>query len=482
MQQRVDQNIKEFIDDLKLSLLKQPLDEAMLQAELIGYLLHANLVDIYSLNDIESYFIEQFFYSLSDNIEVKESNTDSRDRKILFIATELYMTGGHTRLMERLAMFLDSKPDLLIARKPSELIIERQRKFFSNIYSDFDRTVSNLEQASFILNIILGYDLIILNTHPEDIFSIIVCGLAKRMNKDIKIHFVNHSDHTFTYGSSIADVWYEISEYGKNIDNLRGLTAQKYFLGIPVDTSINNGIRDFKFHDGDLILTAASGYKYKPSNGNSIMPLVKALLDKYKMSTFHVIGVNIFRDYWWWLLKFKYGKRLILSGSLPYEEYLNVTSKAKLYIDSHPLPGGTAFVEQFLQGRLCSGLSSDFKGYSPVELCKRHDSISVLSYIESIEKEQLAIVREAVIKTHGYDSVKDRFCRSIFGKSDASSSSVSLSEEDGFVIKKVSRLNYIPAGLKLYSLKQFCLLVSAAHKSKVGIYLLKFIARKFMVK
>jgi len=218
MQQSFDQNIKEFIDDLKLSLQKQPLDEAILQAELIGYLLHANLVDIYSLNDIESYFIERFLSSLPNNIEVKESNTDSRDRKILFIATELYMTGGHTRLMERLAMFLDSKPDLLIARKPSELIIERQRKFFSNIYSDFDRTVSHLEQASFILNIILGYDIIILNTHPEDIFSIIICGLAKRMNKNIQIHFVNHSDHTFTYGSSIADVWYEISEYGKNID------------------------------------------------------------------------------------------------------------------------------------------------------------------------------------------------------------------------------------------------------------------------
>nr|WGN91636.1 glycosyltransferase [Aeromonas sobria] len=480
MQQGVDQKIKVLIDDLKLSLLKLPLDRAMQQAEVIGYLLYANLVDIYSLNDIELYFIERYFSSLPKNFEIKGSDTDSHEKKILFIATELYMTGGHTRLMERLAMFLDSKPDLLITKTPSELIIERQRKFFSTVYSDFDRTVPYIEQVSFILKVILQYDVIILNVHPEDIFSIVVCGLAKKINKNIKIHFVNHADHSFTYGSSIADVWYEISDYGKKIDSLRGLTAQKCFLGIPIDTSVNVACGDFKFHDGDLILTAASGHKYKPSNGNSIMPLVKALLDKHKMSTFHVIGVNFFRDYWWWLLKLQYGKRLKLSSSLPYEEYLNVTSRAKLYIDSHPLPGGTAFVEQFLQGRLCSGLISDFKGYSPAELCKKHDSMGVLSFIESIEKEQLAIVREAVIKTHGYDAVKNRFCRSILEKYDTSRSSSAQVEKDSVVIKKVSRLNYIPAGLKLSSLRQFCLLVGASHKSKVGIYLLKCITRKFI--
>lgn len=237
---------------------------------------------------------------------------------------------------------------------------------------------------------------------------------GKKNKKDIKIHFVNHADHTFSYGSSIADVWFEISGYGVAVDAMRGLKAKKCFLGIPIDTSKQNSESSYKFENGDSILSAASPSKYEPTNQHSIMPLVSALLDKYDKSNFQIIGVNFLTNYWWWAIKLKYWNRLTLSKSLPYEEYIKATSEAKLYIDSHPLPGGTAFAEQFLQGRLCVGLKSTYNGYTPLESFKKDCVDDVLREIELINDKKIIDIKNKIEIKHGCTSVRVRFLDAIF--------------------------------------------------------------------
>lgn len=256
---------------------------------------------------------------------------------------------------------------------------------------------------------ILQYNIVILNIHPEDIYAIVACGLARKVKKDIKIYFVNHADHTFSYGSSISDVWFEISGYGVTVDAMRGLKARKCFLGIPIDTSNKNSENSYKFENGDLILSAASPSKYEPTNQQSIMPLVSALLDKYDKSNIKIIGVNFLTNYWWWAIKLRYWNRLKLSKSLPYEEYIKVTSSAKLYIDSHPFPGGTAFAEQFLLGRMCVGLNSVYNGYTPVEYFKKDSVDSVLREIELINNKKIIDIKNEIEMKHGFTSVRVRF-------------------------------------------------------------------------
>ncbi|MGY4108427.1 hypothetical protein [Aeromonas encheleia] len=406
--------IEEFIDLFKAKLHQLPIDKAIYQAEQLGLLLRANEVGIYSLNDVESFLVDEFAKLLSICLNFKKLD-NNQPEKILFIATELYNIGGHTRLMERLATFLESKPDLLITKKPTDDILQREKIFFSDIYHGFECNVSVVETVSSILKEILNYDLLVLNIHPEDIYAVVACGLAKKINKNLKIHFVNHADHTFSYGSSISDVWYEISEYGIAIDSMRGLKAQKCFLGIPIDISKNINEEKFTFKNGDLILTAASAFKYKPNNAHSIMPLVGALLDEYNKSKLQVIGVNLITNYWWWQLKLKYRGRLKISSTLPYDDYLKTTSEAKLYIDSHPFPGGTAFAEQFLQGRLCSGLISFYQGYSPAEMLKAENEHEVISFINNSYFYDFNSVYDATIATHDIKNVKARFISAIEG-------------------------------------------------------------------
>lgn len=412
IQQKINPKVEEFIDVFKAKLYQLPIDRAIHQAEQLGLLLRANEVGVYSLNDVESFLIDEFAKRLSIYSNFK-NRYNNHPEKILFIATDLYHTGGHTRLMERLATFLESKPDLLITKQPTDKIIQREKVFFSDIYYGFECHISVVEKVSLILKEILNYDLLILNIHPEDIYAVVACGLAKKINKNIKIHFINHADHTFSYGSSISDVWYEISAYGIAIDAMRGLNAQKCFLGIPIDTSKEINEEKYNFKNGDLILTAASACKYRPNDTHSIMPLVCALLDKYNKSKFQVIGVNLITNYWWWRLKLKYRGRLKLSSALPYDDYLKTTNEAKLYVDSHPFPGGTAFAEQFLQGRLCSGLISSYQGYSPVEMLKADNEHDMISFIKNSYCYDFSSVYNATIAIHDIENVKARFIAAI---------------------------------------------------------------------
>lgn len=411
MQFTANPKIEEFINDYKTYIYQLPLNKALEQAEQLGLLLRANEVGIYSLNDIEKFFIDKIFTDIPISHDAKDKKIHD---KIIFIATELYHTGGHTRLMERLATFLDSKPDLLITKIPLESIIQREDAFFSTIHHGCDDYFSALEKISFFLKVILQYNIIIINIHPEDIYAVVACGLAKKINKNMRVHFVNHADHTFSYGSSISDVWYEISAYGVAVDSMRELKAKKCFLGIPIDTSKPIVESSYRFQNGDLILSAASAGKYKPCNQESIIPLVGALLDKYDKSTFQIIGVNIFTNYWWWAVKLKYWARLKLSQSLPYEEYIKATSDAKLYVDSHPFPGGTAFAEQFLQGRICVGIKSTYSGYTPLEIFKKQSIDEVLIDIDLANNRSIIEVRKKIEEKHGFISVKARFLDAIF--------------------------------------------------------------------
>lgn len=459
MQVTINPKIIELINYYETEIYQLPLDMALEQAEQLGLLLRSNEVGIYSLNELETFLIDNVFskLSISDNVI-----DNGRDNKIVFIATELYHTGGHTRLMERLATFLDSKPDLLITKKPMESIIERENAFFSTIHYGPNNYPSVVENIFFFFSVILKYNIVILNTHPEDIYAIVACGLAKKIKKDIKVHFVNHADHVFSYGSSISDVWYEISDYGVTVDAKRELKAKKCFLGIPIDTSKQNSEGSYKFENGDLILSAASAGKYKPNNQQSIMPLVSAMLDKYDKSNFQIIGVNIFTNYWWWGIKLKCRNRLTLSKSLPYDEYIKATCAAKLYIDSHPFPGGTAFAEQFLQGRLSVGLKSIYNGYTPLEAFKKDCTIDVFELIDTINENDICNMRVSLEDVHGFENVKRRFLNAVFNNE------YTEREVAATGVRIVNEINFIPRSLK-FNKKTF----ECANKKAILVFLLK---------
>ena len=379
----------------------------------LGEILFYNRIPFFDMSDIEEELIEKTYPHIENSFTFNDENNG-----FLFVVTEPYITGGHTRLMENLSLMIDEYKELIVTKSINIEVKNRLNNFFPKITECYkSKNESAINHINKLVGNFLKYNSIILNIHPEDIFSIIACGIAKKIKKELKIYFVNHADHVFTYGVSVADFWFELSLYGKKIDNLRNIKGKKTFLGIPINKSdevFSQKVSYSALPSSTNFITAGSANKYKPFKNYYIFPLIKTLLLSNNKLLLDVIGVDLVKNYWWWSLKIKFLTRLKLSKSLPYEKYIDVTAKADCYIDSHPLPGGTAFVEQFLNGIPCIGLKSPFFGYTPLEKIKKDSEQEIIEMLKNPPTdEEISNIQKLIFKVHGFSKVKYRLKNTI---------------------------------------------------------------------
>lgn len=374
-----------------------------------GETLFNNQIPLFDISNLEEKLIEKT-YSNINNI----SSFNIENKELLFVITEPYITGGHTRLMENLALMLDENKELIVTKGMKAEVKNRLNNFFPKIIECYrDISEDSVSYINKLINNFIKYDSIILNIHPQDIYSVIACGIAKKIKKNLKIYFVNHADHAFTYGITVADFWFEISLLGSKIDDLRNMKANRTFLGIPINKPDSDFFKNVNYtsllHSTNF-MTAASSIKYKPFNNQSIFPLINKLLTSNKNFSVSVIGVDIMRNYWWWFIKLRFFNKLKLYKSLPYEKYMEITKKADCYIDSHPMPGGTAFVEQFLNGIPCIGLKSPFFGYTPLEKIKKDSEQKIIEMLKNPPTdEEISNIQKLIFKVHGFSQVRNRF-------------------------------------------------------------------------
>lgn len=99
----------------------------------------------------------------------------------------------------------------------------------------------------------------------------------------------------FSYGSSVADYYFELSGHGCRVDLTKQIQGRKSFLGIPINVPCGDIAVDFKPEKRAplLFISAGSDIKYKPRKGFSIFKLVARILDEYPTSTFMVIGSDV---------------------------------------------------------------------------------------------------------------------------------------------------------------------------------------------
>ncbi|MBN3116414.1 hypothetical protein H4F46_16090 [Pectobacterium brasiliense] len=399
-----------FIEKIVKDIIEsKSLNNALQKSQRLGNLLWDNNIGIYDINELENSLSERYKKEMDDK-EVYELAPSSTEGE-LFIVSQPYYTGGHTRLMERLSSFLEKKPDLLITRNVDDDMIIRMNGFFNNVFLYSEKIFPDDKRRIFELaKKIRSYKNVILNIHPDDIHAVIACSLVKKIDSTIRFFFVNHADHTFSYGSSIADIWFEISEFGRRVDSLRNLTAKKSFLGIPIEgislyKERNNTSQNIK--DGDIFFTAAASYKYNAIKGKSFNKIISHVIKKYPKSNIYIIGCDLIKDPWWIIEKIKYRDKIKLIENVNYENYLKITKDASVYIDSYPIPGGTAFSEQYFSNKTCTGLISPLQGYSPIELLKEKN-INDLFTIKR-KKDAIPEIELMAQHVHSMSAVKDRF-------------------------------------------------------------------------
>ena len=443
----------------------------------LGNILWQNNLGIFSLPELEEHLINRLI-TRNDQANYKlNPSTSKNGGEYLFIVTEIYSTGGHSRLLENLVSFLPEKSADLIYTQTIDVKVRHKINSLFRTISSVDSNKTDDSNIIFLSRIISGFKNVFLLIHPYDINSVISCGLAKKLNPCLKIFFVNHSDHTFTYGETVSDFWFQISAHGRRIDFGRKLQCSISYLGIPIQTNNYKNLVS-KFKDGDLILSCGSYLKYKPTSNGSIIHLIECLLKKYKNSNVKIIGVRIFRDYWWWSLKFKYWKRLKLYSSLPFTDYINACKDAKLYIDSHPFPGGTAFAEQFFMGnKICTGLVSRFNGYTPLERFKFESPTKVIDNLSEIDINEFSKMYFDLKEIHSFNNVKRRFLDTIKGEChDFPSTLNKLSNVTD--VKKIKKVEKVISSVRIWNFNILITLINNSTFSSSLSYIIKKIILK----
>jgi len=384
-------------------------------AEFFGILNVQNFAGIYFDDEIENYIFEIIKKKINNrNFYNKNSNT------ITFLATELYEYGGHTlALLSWIKFSKNFKNKKLIITKAIPANVENILKI-SGVYI-YKCKYHYLEKIKEIINEALGSKYIVLFTHPHDIISIMAAKFLSELGH--MILFYNHADHTFSYGITSSDIVCEISEFGFELNKNKNRKGKKHiYLGIPVPTEKEidvdvlikkyNSIKDKK---EKIILSCGSFWKYEPYNDISFDSFIDKLLSNRKERDirFVIVG-STGKEGFWRNVKAKWKKYVTFFGFLPYNNHRKLLDKADIYIDSFPVPGGTAFPEALLRGIPCLGLKTYLRGYHCAENLHFKDINTLVDKVCLLlkgEQNLLDLIVEAFLKTKEINSelaFKDR--------------------------------------------------------------------------
>ncbi|AZE77569.1 hypothetical protein [Pseudomonas synxantha] len=387
-----------------LVIAQKDINKSIELAELYGMILWSVDKGVYDEPELEDVLTARSMSVISCG----DAHLPSKD--CAHLISEPYLIGGHTRLMEQLSTMHVEKPDLLITRQSDKKAIERTKRFFDEcmvVQSD-----TALQKIVEIIERLKLYRRIVLHIHPNDITSVIACNILKRIT-GAKVYFVNHADHVFTYGSSVADVYFELSTFGRYRDARKRIAGRKSFLGIPLTSRLISKKHRLPAKTDTLsFFSAASPFKFKPVKNYDLRPAIDRILSEFKNATFWVVGANPYTNTWWWSLKFRYWRRFKIVSSVPYDSYLKLLERADFYVDSFPAPGGTAFAEQLISGRRCVGLKGPIHGYSPADNLKDETVDDLIASILQRDNDQSVI--DAVYVVNGYDAVKVRYLACLY--------------------------------------------------------------------
>lgn len=337
------------------------LDEIISKARIYGLLCWQNHVSVYRQDFWETVISERILREQYNNFKY-----NSATKKNLHIASELYASGGHTRLLKNMLKLDSVVGDVLVTRKCNLSKIINSTNEYTLYHSNEEATIKS------IVEYCLQYKNIYLHIHPDDILSAAAVKIAKEISQNkIKVIFVNHADHCFSYGFYATDLVAEISLFGLELSkHKRRLGDKSFFMGIILEKANPSDINVKSLDNRVDIISGASGYKYVPNTKNSFSAIAEAILSSIPTTYIHIIGPDYNTDEKFDILKNKYKDRFLVSPILPYDRYITEVSKADIYIDSYPITGGTAFFETRTKGLLATGILNSASGYTPFDACK----------------------------------------------------------------------------------------------------------------
>ena len=309
--------------------------------------------------------LEQMLLSIGRSLPAAPRDRPSSAKTTyLHVLTHAYPVGGHTRFCCR---WIESDST---ANRHHVLLTSQTQ----TIPDDLKRTVEHgggqltvlnsqlplLERARQLREIAcLQADAVILHVHMDDPLPI----LAFAVDKTPPVLLVNHADHVYWLGASVADLVAEIRKSGQELTGrCRGIQGS-ICLPIPLretESGSGDGGRSVEHKKSErqklgipqeavVFLTIASAYKYTPLNNYGFISVAQHLLERCPEA--YLIAVGPSSEGPWAAASAKTGGRLIALGVK--EVVSPFHAAADIYLEGFPFGSLTALLEAGLSGLPC---------------------------------------------------------------------------------------------------------------------------------
>lgn len=380
-------------------------------SEWLATFLWKNQTGIYRLDELETGLLAH-----CPQVNLPPAHEPEQDTE-LHVATEVYAFGGHTSLMRQLIQAGPGGSRAMLTGMSDPSVAAARLGLPADRIQLLEPSTDKWQRVGALVRAMSRHQRVVLHIHPNDLVAALAVRLLKRHSPRARVVFVNHADHAFSVGIGAADRVLEISRYGWSLRARRSTESRSTYMGIPIPRP--EGIpRPHEPASDVRLLSGGSAYKYKPVQGMSLPSTFGKLLRRHPTFQVTVIGPSK-RDWWWWPLRCLQPRRFSLTPLMPKDAYMSLLKACTVYVDSHPLLGGTAFPEALMRGCRVAGIRGLAWGYSPAdELCSANEEDFLLrcDALAKGDPEALALqeqVREKCIADHDPAVVRSRLTHAL---------------------------------------------------------------------
>jgi hypothetical protein len=273
-----------------------------------------------------------------------------RGEGVLHVITQVYQTGGPTQFV---TSWLDQDH-----RRKHHVALTRQGlvpvpvKLASRIgagvpLSRIDEVPGGLlGRAGALRHEARGFGTVLVHSHPYDVVPILAFGA---MGDAPPIVYVNHADHVFWAGVSIARTLLSMRASGahlaiarRGVDPARSVITARPLRLRGRTLSRENAKRQLGLDpDKVLVVTAADGPKYESIGGPSLLDMVLPVFEERPNAIFLAAGPSDAGE--WSLARHRTGNQVRALGALPDVSVLQ--QAADIYLDSFPFSSLTSLLE-----------------------------------------------------------------------------------------------------------------------------------------
>lgn len=284
--------------------------------------------------------------------ECEQECLENFTNRIVFVASQLYTTGGHTRLLENIASFENNhsrQPILLLTCQNIEDLPNRisNSNLFSQVLCLGRKPVrekifllrSHAKLAEKIYNF----------QHPDDPIPSIALDFVSRPF----CFFVNHADHVFSLGTSFCDAIINIRPFAQEISETRR-NATVASVVLPVKLKDQKPKMDKAAAkrslglnpDTVVLLTVSEAYKIIPDGHYNFFQTIGKIITQHPETIYYFVGIT--ESFYTSLLGEQPPPQLKLLGRV--EEVEIYQAAADIYLEGMPWNSLTALMEAVYAG------------------------------------------------------------------------------------------------------------------------------------